>query len=230
MDIQRSAFGVGDHDPRMFTERYYPLHSKGLTKSRLRDPVLRFNEIFAEKVHALTDQVQNSPAGYVDISIVSWVLDSMFDAGLGAIYGMEFVKKARARTPMTLQDGHNTFDVGFPLLAAGLLPGFVQRFIKPVRDGLMARDDVVAALAEFVEEGCPGLEDGLIFETTQLFIKENLTPSEIGHLILGDLWALQGSSISNLIASLLGLCTKNSQCSFRLRCAILQSIPGTWSC
>ncbi|KAH8827179.1 cytochrome P450 [Flagelloscypha sp. PMI_526] len=195
LEMQEDVFGVGKHHPHsMFLERFYPMHGKGLTKGRLRGPVERFNQIFAERVRALADQVHDSASGYLDISIVDWVMATMFDAGLGAMYGMEFVRLARARSPKTVSSGHYGFDEIFPILASGMVPSFLWNWIKPIKEGIVARDDTSRALQEFVEMGTPGLEDGITKDTVEFMQSEGISPKDMGPLLLGDLWASQANA------------------------------------
>ncbi|KAH8801925.1 cytochrome P450 [Flagelloscypha sp. PMI_526] len=201
--FEQVLFGIGKYPESMFADRYYPMHARALTKERLRGSIHRFNEVFSERVKELEAQVHASQDGYIDIPIVEWVVNAMFESGLSAIYGPEFVRIARDRKPLTVEQGHDSFDDAFPILASGMVPPFLGRFIKPLSNGLRARADLVAALEEFIQMGTPGLDDGLTKDSVEWMEKEGLSPNEVAPMLLSDLWGSQANSPQACVALLL---------------------------
>ncbi|KAH8795948.1 cytochrome P450 [Flagelloscypha sp. PMI_526] len=187
----------------LFGDRFFPMHSRAMAKSRLRGPLHRFNDVFSEKVRQLEEQVHSSQASYVDIPIVEWVMNAMFDSGLSAIYGPEFVRMARERKPSTIEQAHYSFDAAFPILVAEMVPPALHKFIKPLKDGLRARAELTAALEEFLDMGAPGLDDGFPKESVPWMEKEGLSPKEVAPMLLGDLWASQTNAPPACVALLL---------------------------
>ncbi|KAH8801848.1 cytochrome P450 [Flagelloscypha sp. PMI_526] len=199
-----ALFGSKMHYPmEMWTDRFFPMHAKAMTKGRLQGPLQRFNDVFSEKVKQLEEQVQSSSEGFVEIPIVEWVMNAMFDSGLSAIYGPEFVRIARQRKPLTVEEGQYRFDAIFPILASGMVPSFLRRFIPPLQEGLSARAELTAAIEEFLEMGTPGLDDGLTKDSAEWMEREGLSPKEVAPMLLGDLWASQTNAPPACVALIL---------------------------
>lgn len=109
----------------------------------------------------------------------------------------------RSRQGTDLRDGFNAFDACFLLLAAEKIPSVLFPFIPPIAKGLRGRERVLKVMIEWIEEGMPGLNDGVIQEMTQILIKEGYSSREIATLLSGDLWALQANTPSAAAALLL---------------------------
>ncbi|KAG5219566.1 cytochrome P450 [Salix suchowensis] len=67
--------------------RMFPVHAKGLTNLRLDAPVERFTRVVRAKVAQLKQQIELSPEKAVEIPIVKWVIDTMFEAATSGLFG-----------------------------------------------------------------------------------------------------------------------------------------------
>ncbi|KAF9494377.1 cytochrome P450 [Pleurotus eryngii] len=171
--------------------RMFPVHAKGLTNLRLDAPVERFTRVVRAKVAQLKEQIESSPGKAVEIPIVKWVIDTMFEAATSGLFGEVFCE----RTSKTgLQKDFNRFDACFALLAAEMIPMALYPFVPPIADGMKGRETMFSCLAQWVEDGLPGLEEGVIRDMAQMGLAEGYTSREVATLLSGDLWALQANA------------------------------------
>ncbi|KAK7437879.1 Cytochrome P450 [Stygiomarasmius scandens] len=199
MGMQHSVFGTNHavaHGPYMPTQ-VFPVHAKGMATLRLDEPIQRFIQAARGHVEKLKQRVVESPNSEVTINLAQWIAEVMFDAGLGAIFGPEVVRRSGdllGSHKYSLKSGHYIFDDCFPLLASDMIPKFLYRFIEPVREGIQGRKAVSDVLAKWVGEGLPGLEQGVIKDVTQVYLDCGISVDEVGTLLLSDLWALQANA------------------------------------
>ncbi|KAF5345948.1 hypothetical protein D9758_011454 [Tetrapyrgos nigripes] len=199
MAMQASVFGTSHgvaHAPWMPTDAF-PVHAKGLTNLRLDEPIQRFIHAARARVDALRQQVLDSSNGEVTIKLAEWIGDVMFDAALSGIFGPELVRRSESFLPShrySLKQGHYVFDESFPLLAAEMVPSFLHRLIPPIREGLAGREAAAQTLAQWSEDGMPGLEEGLIRDVAKVYAECGASSRDIGTLLVSDLWALQANA------------------------------------
>ncbi|KIY51428.1 cytochrome P450 [Fistulina hepatica ATCC 64428] len=103
-------------------------------------------------------------------------------------------KGGNRRWSIPIRRGFTLFDMCFPLLAADMIPSFLFRFIPAIRNGIVGRDAVAEQLQQWVSDGLPGLEEGLIKDMADIFIQEGWPLREIGLLLNSDLWASQANA------------------------------------
>jgi hypothetical protein len=192
VSLQSQVFGTSEQitGSQVLERRFFPAHSKGLANVRLDAPIQRFIQIAEMKVAELGDKVDGA-GGTLEMGLVRWVVDTMFEAALSALFGEEF--KARA-LDNGLQVPFKSFDACFPLLLSEMVPPFLSAFVPSVATGVDGRNVLVKALAEWVEDGMPGLEEGLVREMAEIGLSEGFSLTEIGTILVGDLWALQANA------------------------------------
>ncbi|KAF8878003.1 cytochrome P450 [Mucidula mucida] len=187
LKMTESAFGLRARDLRFWTDTIYPMHAKGMTRAHLADSFQKFYHVFANKVDDLRAQVAH---GSVEIDLVQWVTDAVFDAGLAAVWGLEFVERVSNPTN-AFHKMLDRFDNSFPIVASGLIPPLLYPFLKPTRDFVQSRDALKRILSAFVQDGTPGLDDGVIHDVTQVLIREKFSADDAASFLLTILWALQ---------------------------------------
>ncbi|KAJ8519223.1 hypothetical protein ONZ45_g3801 [Pleurotus djamor] len=190
--LQLTAFGSiesiaqGEGLARMF-----PVHAKGLTNLRLDAPVARFAHIVQSKVFELKERVESTPNHSIEINIVRWIIDVMFEAGTSALFGEEFCERA---VKAGLQESFNAFDASFPLLASEMIPLPMYKFVPPVAKGMQGREEIWKLLKTWIEDGMPGLDEGVVREMAEMGLAEGYSSYETAKLLMGDLWALQANA------------------------------------
>lgn len=190
--IQTLAFGT----PRRITQsaglaRMYDAHAKGLTNLRLDAPVERFTHVIQAKVAQLEEQIESSPAQAVDIPIVKWVVETVFEAATSGLYGEEFCERA---LEAGLRGEFGRFDRCFPLLAAEMMPVALYAFVPRVADGMRGREAMLSVLARWVEDGLPGLNEGVIRDMAHIGLAEGYTSMEVATVLSGNFWALHANA------------------------------------
>ncbi len=195
LKMTESAFGLRARDPRFWTDTIYPMHAKGMTRTHLVDSFQKFHHVFASKVDDLRARAAH---GSVEIDLVQWVTDAVFDAGLAAVWGLEFVKRVSDPTN-AFHKMLDRFDNSFPIVASGLIPPFLYPLVKPTRDFTQSRDALKRILSVFVQDGTPGLDDGVIYDITQAVMREKFSPDDAASFLLTILWALQRTLTSRLL-------------------------------
>lgn len=86
------------------------------------------------------------------------------------------------------------FDAAFPLLTAELIPSFLIPFIPPIARGIKGRERLFTAIATWVEDGMPGLDEGVVQDMAQIGLTEGHSSREIATFLTADLWALQANT------------------------------------
>ncbi|KIY69809.1 cytochrome P450 [Cylindrobasidium torrendii FP15055 ss-10] len=184
-------------DANIWFDRIFPVHARGMKKNRLTEPMQRFHEVFARKVAMLKDQVEESPNGFVDVSIQEWLLDALFDAGLAAMFGHEFLHRVTDSTGTTQQFYHHfkTVDDAFMLKASGFVPSVLEPIVTPLRNAQTSNTVILGIFKQFVLDGTPGLDEGLIKEVAEAIMKEEtLNADDAAGSINGTFWALQANA------------------------------------
>jgi cytochrome P450 len=97
----------------------------------------------------------------------------------------------------------NTFDGCFPLLAADMVPPFLHPFVPLIAKGMKGRERLFEFIGTWVEDGMPGLDEGVIFDMAQIGLTEGHSSREIASFLNADLWALQANTPSAACALLL---------------------------
>jgi cytochrome P450 len=97
----------------------------------------------------------------------------------------------------------NTFDACFPLLAADMIPSFLHPFVPLIARGIKGRERLFEFIATWVEDGMPGLDEGVIFDMAQIGLTEGHSSREIASFLTADLWALQANTPNAASALLL---------------------------
>ncbi|KAL4258944.1 Cytochrome P450 superfamily protein [Pleurotus pulmonarius] len=191
-ELQTVAFGSSwkiSQGPGL--TRMFPVHAKGLTNLRIDAPVERFTRVVQAKVAHLKEQIESSPEEAVEIPIVKWVIDTMFEAATSGLFGEEFCDRT---LKAGLQKDFNRFDACFALLAAEMIPMALYSLVPPIADGMKGREAMFSVLAQWVEDGLPGLDEGVIHDMAQIGLAEGYTSREVATLLSGDLWALQANA------------------------------------
>ncbi|KAG9225709.1 hypothetical protein CCMSSC00406_0007566 [Pleurotus cornucopiae] len=171
--------------------RMFPVHAKDLANLRLDAPIERFTRVVRAKVAQLKEHIESSPEQAVEIPIAKWVIDTMFEAATSGLFGEEFCERT---LKAGLQRDFNRFDASFPLLAAEMIPMALYSLVPPIADGMKGREAMFSVLTQWVEDGLPGLDEGLIHDMARMGLAEGYTSREIATLLLGDLWALQANA------------------------------------
>jgi hypothetical protein len=110
---------------------------------------------------------------------------------------------------MTLIQQHNlkedfaAFDSCFPLLAAGMIPSFLFPFIPSIANGIKGRERLFKFIGIWVEDGMPGLDEGLVYDMAQIGHTAGHSSREIASVLNTDLWALQANTPPAAVALLL---------------------------
>jgi hypothetical protein len=87
-----------------------------------------------------------------------------------------------------------TFDACFPLLAADMIPSFLHPFVPLIAKGIKGRERLFEFIATWVEDGMPGLDEGVIFDLAQIGLTAGHSSREIASFLNADLWALQANT------------------------------------
>jgi cytochrome P450 len=87
-----------------------------------------------------------------------------------------------------------TFDACFPLLAADMVPPFLHPFVPPIAKGMNGREHLFEFIATWVEDGMPGLDEGVILDMAQIGLTKGHSSREIASFLNADLWALQANT------------------------------------
>lgn len=169
--------------------RIYPAHGKGMSKMNLVDPLARFVQSVQRSFEELGARLNRVEGGKVELDLVEWTTGTMFHSAIAAMFGGELFNHPGAHlTPAELRANFHSFDHAFPLLASGLIWPSLQRFIPPMRKGLDARKELVRHLQGWVEEGFPGLEEGICRTMAEIIIEEGLGTQEAAVSVSGTLW------------------------------------------
>jgi hypothetical protein len=86
------------------------------------------------------------------------------------------------------------FDACFPLLAADMIPSFLHPFVPLIAKGIKGRERLFEAIATWVEDGMPGLDEGVILDMAQIGLTEGHSSRDIASFLNADLWALQANT------------------------------------
>ena len=171
-------------------DRIFPVHARGLANVRLDAPIERFVQVVQQRISDLGYRVDHCD-GCFQMPLVSWVTQTMFEAANIALFGEEF----NARMVATgSRDHFNAFDNCFPLLVSELIPDFLFSLVPPLRSGIRGRQATMKLLADWVADGMPGLEEGVIKDTADIGLSAGFSFMEIGSLLNSDLWALQANA------------------------------------
>jgi hypothetical protein len=66
-------------------------------------------------------------------------------------------------------------------------------FVPPIAKGMKGHEHLFEFITTWVEDGIPGLDEGVIFDMAQIGLTEGHSSREIASLLNADLWALQAN-------------------------------------
>jgi hypothetical protein len=110
---------------------------------------------------------------------------------LAALFGDDFLTQTQESV---LKDGFFAFDECFPLLASDMVPSFLFPYIPLIAKGMNGRECIFKILATWVEDGMPGLDEGVIRDMAQIGLMQRHSSREIASILNADLWALQANT------------------------------------
>lgn len=200
-DVFGSSKGVWKNEALLDGE-VFPLHSRGMVKGKMEAPLARFVAAIEERVDVLGDEVDDAAGGELELSLVDWVKTTVHGASIPTLFGPSFASHANLSPPQ-LQATLEAFDAAFPLLASGLVPAFLHPLIPPIAKGLRARDELSKAIATWILDDLPGLEEGVVRDMTAACLDAGHPASEAAKLVIGNIWALTANSPSAAVWMLL---------------------------
>ena len=75
-----------------------------------------------------------------------------------------------------------------------MVPSFLFPYIPSIAKGINGRERIFKILAAWVEDGMPGLDEGVIRDMAQIGLTQRHSSREIASLLSSDLWALQANT------------------------------------
>ncbi|KDE08687.1 hypothetical protein MVLG_01145 [Microbotryum lychnidis-dioicae p1A1 Lamole] len=204
MTMLRSAFGGSTpifRDVALWHGVLFPAHGRGLNKTRLEEPIDTFVSYLRDKLEQLAQRLDadtESSEG-VEMGLVTWIRDTMFDAGLAAVFGPQLLDfdtspKYGISSLEELRKLFDEFDRAFPPIAGEVMPLSVLKMVPFVRKGVKGRDRSRKFFGAWVRDGAPGSQEkGLVKDTVDSSKENGLTDFEIGTTLNGTLWALQAN-------------------------------------
>ena len=127
-------------------------------------------------------------------------MSDFFAAASAALFGETFTLRTQENN---FKNNFTSFDACFPLLAADMIPSFLHPFVPPIAKGIKGRERLFESIATWVEDGMPGLDEGVILDMAQIGLEAGHSSREIASLLNADLWALQANTPSAAGALLL---------------------------
>lgn len=187
--MQKTVFDAGEYWKDIDTMgAFYKVHSRGLQKSQLDSSVARFVSVMERQVEELATRLDSTKGGELELNLDEWVTDMFFEASLVGLFGPR-MREPSGISKEAFRKAFDEFDGAFPFLASGLLPLPLANLI--FRKGKKSQHVLADTLQQWVEEGFPGLEEGVIRDMAQVAIDRGLGTKEAGKVLVADAWALQ---------------------------------------
>lgn len=196
-EMQNTVFGAGSFwkDKDLMEGQFYKTHARGFQKQRLDKPVERYVTVIQREVDKLAAKLDEMENGETEVPLSKWVTDLFFDASFVGLFG-DRVRESSGISAEELRKAFDDFDTSFPLMAAGLLPSFLLNLVPDVKKGKAGGKVLAEALRDWIKDGFPGLEDGVVRDMAQVALDNDLGLEEAGKMLVSDLWALQVCSSS----------------------------------
>jgi hypothetical protein len=176
ISVQATVFGSSNeltYGPIL--PKLFPVHARGMGTTKLAEPVARFTKISEEFITKLGGQIDEN-GGTLELDIVAWIRDTMFFAASAALFGEDFMRRGQEAS---LQPLFNDFDQIFGLLSSEMIPSFLFKLVGPIDKGVKGRAQVWKVLEGWIEDGMPGLEEGVIRDIAELPLKEGVSAREV---------------------------------------------------
>jgi cholesterol 7alpha-monooxygenase len=204
----------------------FPILTKGLTTKSLIQPALeRFTDEIERQLETLAIAT-TSQEGSITLDLVEWAFELYFEASKLGLFGLDCPGNKDV-----IKKDFLAFDHIFPLLASGLVPRCVQSHLPATRTGVLARNRLFNVFAEWlVKTGCSGLKEGeVVYEMSMEAISQIgedgrpfWSPSDLGAMLVSDLWALQANGPAAACWALIFL----TQISEDLKSRILEEVDS----
>lgn len=170
----------------------FPLHARGLSKSKIGDALERFSRVVKVAVDLQAVRVRwGSPEDKVDF--LSFAHECMLDAGIAALFGQSSGLQIEE-----IKRHFKALDNAMPLLATCIVPGPIQPYctLGGIAAGAESRDALKGLLAEWVRSGGHTQLDerNVIYTVVTEMLKLGWDDNDIGSMLAISLWVSLANS------------------------------------